>query len=317
MKEETFENIGKIKAIEQLYEIYPIKGESSTIHKTRLFLEDIDFDLFYFPLKHLGYKCVTAITGELYSDLAKPESLNVVIGASAKLDYPQIKELWEGICFAAEEHKYKNINLDIQPASKGISIALSSTGSIIEGYSQNKPQCQSKDVICISDNIGGAYFGMLLLEKYKENPNNDLLEKHKMMIGSYLRPKINPDIIKYLEEDKIYPSSAFLVSKGLADTVKRLAKKSNLGVKIYADKIPFEGNSFDLGKDLDVDPISAAMNGGDDYKLLFTIPILEFERFRETFKTFDIIGHLAQKEVEEVLVTPEGVELPIKAQGWE
>ena len=98
--------------------------------------------------------------------------------------------------------------------------------------------------------------------------------------------------------------------------MKRLSKDTGLGVKVYADKIPFEGNSFAFGKEMDIDPISAAMNGGDDYRLLFTIPILSAEKFRREFQTFDIIGHLAQREVGAVLVTPDGVELPVKAQGW-
>jgi thiamine-monophosphate kinase len=106
------------------------------------------------------------------------------------------------------------------------------------------------------------------------------------------------------------------VSHGLSDTLKRLSRDSGLGVKVYAEKIPFEGNSFAFGKEMDIDPVSAAMNGGDDMRLLFVVPILSAEKFRREFQTFDIIGHMAQPEVGAVLVTPEGVELPVKAQGW-
>ena len=119
-----------------------------------------------------------------------------------------------------------------------------------------------------------------------------------------------------METEEIYPSSGYLVSKGLSDAIKRLNADTGLGAKIYADKIPFEGNSFELGREFDIDPISAAMNGGDDYRLLFTIPIMQLEKFRRDFQTFDIIGHLARPEVGAVLVTPEGIELPLKAQGW-
>ena len=137
-----------------------------------------------------------------------------------------------------------------------------------------------------------------------------------MMIGSYLKPEISPSTVSYMETDGIYPSSGYLVSKGLSDAIKRLSADTGLGAKIYADKIPFEGNSFELGREFDIDPISAAMNGGDDYRLLFTIPIMQLEKFRRDFQTFDIIGHLARPEVGAVLVTPEGIELPLKAQGW-
>ena len=115
---------------------------------------------------------------------------------------------------------------------------------------------------------------------------------------------------------EIIPSAGVLITDGLADAVKRIAAKTGLGAKVYADRIPFEGNSFELGRKLDLDPVSAAMNGGEDYQLLYVVPILKLDKFRHDFQTFDIIGHLAQKEVGTVLVTPEGVELPLRAQGW-
>ena len=113
---------------------------------------------------------------------------------------------------------------------------------------------------------------------------------------------------------KVYYS--YFVTHGLADALLRLRRDSGLGVKVYADKIPFEGNSFQLGKELDMDPVSAAMNGGDDFRLLFVVPILHLDKFRRDFQTFDIVGHMAQPEVGAVLVTPEGVEFGLKSQGW-
>jgi thiamine-monophosphate kinase len=137
-----------------------------------------------------------------------------------------------------------------------------------------------------------------------------------MLIGAYLKPELEADIPSKLEREGIHPSSGYFITKGLSDAVKRLAKDTGLGAKIYADRIPFEGNSFALGKELNIDPISAAMNGGDDFKLLFTVPILEAEKFRKDFQTFDIIGHLALPEAGTTLVSPDGVEFPIRAQGW-
>jgi thiamine-monophosphate kinase len=119
-----------------------------------------------------------------------------------------------------------------------------------------------------------------------------------------------------MEEAEIIPSYGYLVTRGLADAVKRLVRDSGLGAKIYVDKLPFAGKTFELGKELDIDPISAALNGGEDYRMLFTIPIGKHEKFRHDFQTFDIIGHLAKPEVGASVVTPDGVELPMKAQGW-
>ena len=157
----------------------------------------------------------------------------------------------------------------------------------------------------------GAYLGMQVLER---KPGE--LETYKMLVGAYLKPELSPQTVTQLCDEGIYPSFGYFVTRGLSDAVKRLSRDSGLGAKIYADKIPFEGNSFALGRDLDIDPVSAAMNGGDDFKLLFVIPILQLEKFRKNFQTFDIIGHLAQKDVGSVLVTPDGVELTMTAQGW-
>ncbi len=179
---------------------------------------------------------------------------------------------------------------------------------------------ESKDLICISGSVGAAYLGMKVLEKelarFDKDGTQPDLEKYKMIVGAYLKPELSPNILNALKDSGIVPSFGYLLTRGLADAVKRLSRVSGLGAKIYAQKIPFEGNSFDLGKKLDIDPVSAAMNGGEDYQLLFTIPISQYEKFRHDFQTFDIIGHLALPEVGAVLVTPEGLEMPLKAQGW-
>ena len=137
-----------------------------------------------------------------------------------------------------------------------------------------------------------------------------------MIVGAYLKPELPAGVVGNLEEAEIYPSAGCLVTHGLSDAVKRLCVRTGLGAKVYAEKIPFEGNSFQLGRELDVDPIAAAMNGGDDFKLLFAVPILQLEKFRRDFQTFDIIGHLADPSVGQTLVLPEGAELPLRAPGW-
>lgn len=153
-------------------------------------------------------------------------------------------------------------------------------------------------------------------EKSGDTKAQPKLDEYKNLVGAYLKPQINSGIIGQMEDAEIIPSYGYLVTRGLADAVKRLVRDSGLGAKIYVDKLPFAGKTFELGKELDIDPISAALNGGEDYRLLFTIPIGKHDKFRHDFQTFDIIGHLAKPEVGAVIVTPDGVELPIKAQGW-
>jgi thiamine-monophosphate kinase len=326
---ETFSSLGKVEAISQLYRLSaynPVSGLSCkseggiVITSSRMFLEGIDFNLVYFPLKHLGYKCVVGTVGELYASLAHPRLLNVVLGVSAKLDFEQIKELWMGITVAAKEHGFEAVNLDLQPSNNGLYVSMAATGETSLLTSKRRMAAKSKDLICVSGSLGAAFLGLQVLERgakeFAEKGTQPDMSKYRMLVGDYLRPELDSGIVSKLEDAEIYPSYGYFVTRGLADAVKRLTRDSGLGAKVYADKIPFEGNSFSLGKELDMDPVSAAMNGGDDNRLLFVVPILHLEKFRRDFQTFDIIGHLAQPEAGDVLVTPEGVEFPMKSQGW-
>jgi len=320
MAEKTFASLGKQQALKELFGAGSFK-KATLPAAHRLLLEGIDFDLVYFPLKHLGYKSVVVVSGELYSQLKKPKSLSVVLGVSAKLDYAQVEEFWGGVEAAAKEYGYTSLDLDLRPSKNGLAISVSAEGEESEKLAKSRPAPQSKDLLCVSGRLGAAYLGLQVLEREKlrfeaGSEKGEELEKYRMLVGAYLKPEFDQNIISNLEQNGIVPSAGVFISNGLSDAVFRLSESTGLGAKIYADKIPFEGNSFDLGKKLNIDPVSAAMNGGDDYQILFTIPILKAEEFRRDFQTFDIIGHLAKPEVGCVLVSPDGVEFPLKAQGW-
>ena len=327
---ERFSDIGKVEAIDQLYRLsayHPVPGLTYSADKggkvhtaARMYLEGIDFNLMYFPLKHLGYKCVVGVVGELYATLAHPKLLNVILGVSAKLDLDQVKELWTGITVAAKEHGFEAVNLDLQPSNNGLYVSLAATGETSLLTDKRRMAAKSKDLLCLSGNLGAAYLGLQVLERgrktFEKTGDQPDMTPWRMLVGDYLRPELDAGVVSKLEDAEIYPSYGYFITKGLSEALKRLVRDSGLGAKVYADRIPFEGNSFQLGKELDIDPVSAAMNGGDDMRLLFTVPILQMEKFRRDFQTFDIIGHLAQPKVGAVLVTPEGVEFPVKAQGW-
>ena len=327
---ESFSDIGKVEAIDQLYRLsayHPVPGLTYSAEKggkvhtaARMYLEGIDFNLVYFPLKHLGYKCIVGVVGELYATLAHPKLLNVILGISSKLDLEQIKELWTGITVAAKEHGFEAVNLDLQPSNNGLFISLAATGETSLLTDKRRMAAKSKDLLCVSGSLGAAYLGMQVLEKgrrdFEKTGRQPDMTSWRMLVGDYLRPELDSSVVSKLEDAEIYPSYGYFVTRGLGDALKRLQRDSGLGAKVYADRLPFEGNTFQLGKQLDIDPISAAFNGGDDMRLLFAVPILQLEKFRRDFQTFDIIGHLAQPEAGTVLVTPEGVELPVTAQGW-
>ena len=333
MAEETFADLGRVEAISRLYEGTPYKqfqsswfetsGKSYVGSHSRTFLEGVDFDLTYFPLKHLGYKCVTAVTGELYAEMSHPRTMDIRLGISSKLDFKHISEIWGGMVAAAREHGYSQVTLDLVPSPNGLAVSVSATGETTLLMAKRRPAAKSMDLICVSDNLGAAFMGFQVLEREKREfeKSGDAkaqpkLDDYKNLIGAYLKPQINPQTVKLLEDAEIMPSHGYLVTRGLADAVKRLVRDSGLGAKIYVDKLPFAGKTFELGKELNIDPISAALNGGEDYRLLFTIPIGKHDKLRHDFQTFDIIGHLAKPEVGAAIVTPDGVELPMKAQGW-
>ena len=333
MTEETFADLGRVEAISKLYEGTPYKpfssctfetsGKSYITNQSRTFIEGIDFDLTYFPLKHLGYKCVVGVTGELYAEMSHPKTMDIRLGISSKLDFQQIKEVWEGIVTAAKEHGYAQVGLDLVPSPNGLFISVSASGETTLLMAKRRTAAKSMDLICVSDNLGAAFMGFQVLEREKRafEKSGDAkaqpkLDEYKNLIGAYLRPQINAQTVKQLEDAEIMPSYGYLVTRGLADAVKRLVRDSGLGAKIYVDKLPFAGKTFELGKELNIDPMSAALNGGEDYRLLFTIPIGKHDKFRHDFQTFDVIGHLAKPEVGACIVTPDGVELPLKAQGW-
>ena len=247
-----------------------------------------------------------AVTGELYAGLASPYGLSVRLGISAKLGFEQIKELWGGVLAGASESGYKSVDLDLQPSRNGLSISVSAMGI---ASTLKQPEPASKDLLCISGALGAAFCGLKLLEQGKTRfeegakaPGEEL-EKYRMLVAAYLKPELPAGLPEELDDCGIRPSAALLVDRGL-------------GAKVYADKIPFEAGTFALGKEMNFDPVSAAMNGGEDFRILLAVPISQFESFRRDFQSFDIIGHLAQKDVGAVLVSPDGLEHKISAPGW-
>ena len=175
MTEETFADLGRVEAISRLYEGTPYKpfrsgwfetsGKAYVTTHARTYIEGIDFDLTYFPLKHLGYKCVVGTTGELYAEFSHPQTMEIRLGISSKLDFKHIKEVWEGIVAAAKEHGYKQVGLDLTPSPNGLFVSVSVTGETSLLMGKRRPTAKSMDLICVSDNLGAAFMGFQVLER--------------------------------------------------------------------------------------------------------------------------------------------------------
>ena len=294
------------------------RGEGCLSHK--LMLEGCDFDLVYTPLKHLGYKAVLNVLGELYASLRKPVALSVNLGLSRRFCYEDLAALWEGVLAACREHGIRSLSLDLGPAVNGMCISLAACGVQKHTVLEKVPEAKNRDLICLSGHVGAAYMGLHVLEREKvaftgtgEQPD---LSPYKAVLASYLSPEIKPDTVARFLEADILPSRGYFLTRGLGEAVIRLSRDTGLGAKIYLEKIPISSQTFAMADEIGMDVVTAAMNGGDDYKFIFVVPIGQHEAFRKEFHDFEIIGHLAQPEVGPVLVTPEGAELPIHAQGY-
>lgn len=317
---ETFKSLGKAQAIKKLYEnsgfspaINPFcecsDGYSTT--SSRLLLEGMDFDLTFFPLAHLGYKAVLEVTGDLFSTLSVPRTLKITVGLSSKLDFCECKQLFAGVFNAAKDFEYHDVALDIVPSLTGLSIAVAASGLCDKKTAASRPVAKSMDLICISNNAGAAFLGEQILRKAASLPEKERqkkLEQYKQLVGAYLKPELSPFTLKALKESDIIPSFAWFCKESLRETIASLCASSGLGAKIYVDKLPFASGSIDAAKELGVDPLQAALRGGDDCCMLFTIPIGSHERFRHDFQSWDVIGHLARPEVGAVVVSPDGLE---------
>lgn len=294
------------------------KGEVVTSHK--ILLEGVDFDLVYTPLKHLGYKAALYVMGDVFAALRQPVAVSVQLGLSSRFCYEDVEQFWQGVTAAAKEHGLKHLGLDLNPSVNGLCISLSAAGVQRKAVVEQIPAPKNMDLICLTGRLGAAYMGLHILEREKVSFNKSGaqpdLSKYKGVLASYLSPEIKQNVVSRFTDDKVYPSSGYFVTRGLGDAALRLAADSGFGVKIYLEKIPLSEETFTVADELGIDPVTAAMNGGDDYQFIFTIPIEKHNVIRKDFQDYDVIGHLARPEAGVVIVTPEGAEIPIHAQGY-
>lgn len=329
-----FSEIGKNAALERLFkncgyvnenEITIENDNNNIIPVHRLFLENVDFDLTYHPMRHLGYKLALCAIGELYARMSTPFSVQAVIGISNRFSFEDIQSVWEGVTAVSKEHSVKHLSLDLVPSAAGLVFGISALGIRNKEVDIKRKKVSSGDLILLSGNVGAAYMGLHVLEREKAAFNKNApgikapqpdLAKYKYILEQYLSPSLNPGILARFAEAGVYPSNGYFVTRGLGDAVKQLASETGLGAKIYINKIPISSKTFEMAEELNIDPITSAINGGDDYRLMYAVPLASHDLFRKDFQDYDIIGHLARPEAGCVLVTPEGAEIDIKAQGY-
>lgn len=295
-------------------------GDKYLLLTTDLLLEGIQFDLTYSPLRHLGYKAVVANIMDIYAMNGTPTQLTVSVGVSKRFSVEMLDELYDGIRLACEAYEVDLVGGDTTSSLTGFAISISVTGFVEKDKIVYRSGARENDLICVSGNLGAAFMGLQLLEREKQvfAGNNNVqpkLEGFDYVLKRQLKPEARRDIVEQLRDLGIRPTAMIDLSDGLASDLLQIAKSSGTGIRIYLDKIPIASETFRAGEELNFDPAIAALNGGEDYELLFTIPIDKHDEIKN-LGGIDVIGHITAESKGCYIVTPDGGEIPLQAQGW-
>lgn len=299
--------------------VAPTEGEA-VLCTTDSFYEGVDFDLTYFPLKHLGYKVVTAAVSDLSAMNALPSQIMVSLGVSAKMSVEALQELYEGIRFACKEQEIDLVGGDTRSSMTGLVISVTALGHAPKERIVYRSGAQQHDLICLTGNLGAAFMGLRLLEREKrvlggvEQPEPQF-EGYEYLLEKYLKPRPRTDIVAALREEGIVPTAMIDLSDGLASDLLQICKSSACGARIYLDRIPIARQTSALAEEMHTDPVVAALNGGEDYELLFTVPLSMQEEIMKS-GLVDVIGHITAQSTGCYLVTPDGQEIELKAPGF-
>ena len=283
-------------------------------------LEGVDFDLTYFPLKHLGYKAVVVGVSDVLAMNARPEQVTISIAVSSKMSVEALDEFYEGVNRACADYNVDLVGGDTTTSLTGFAISVTAVGTAEASQVCYRRGAQLNDLVCITGNLGAAYMGLQLLEREKrvlrdvENPEPQF-EGYEYLLQSYLKPRARKDIIDALAEEKIVPTSMIDISDGLASEVLQICKASKCGARIYLDRIPIAKQTSQLAEEMHVDPVVAALNGGNDYELMFTVPLAMQEQVM-SLGLVDIVGHITRESTGAYLVTPDGSDIKLRAQGF-
>lgn len=296
-------------------------GDRVMLLTTDMLTEGIDFDLSYFPLKHLGYKAVVRGINDILAMNAKPEQLVVSLGVSAKISVEALDTLYEGMECAAKELGVDIVGGDTTASMNGLVINISAVGFARKEDVVYRAGAREHDLICITSNLGAAYMGLHLLEREKrvlkdiDNPEPKF-EGYEYLLERYLKPRARFNVLDALREEGIRPTAMIDLSDGLASDLRQLCRSSQCGARIYLERIPIARQTSDLAEEMHIDPVIAALNGGEDHELLFTVPLDKQEAVMR-LGLVDVIGHITKEESGVILVTPDGEGIALKAQAFD
>lgn len=298
--------------------VIEIGGKSVVLSKD-LLLEGIDFDLTYTPLRHLGYRSVVKGISDIAAMNVLPKYIMIAIGISARFKVEDIEELYDGVKIACDEYELELIGGDTSASLTGLTISVTAVG---EGEKEDictRKGAKVTDIVCVTGDLGAAYLGTKLLEREKHvlRGDSDLKPKFdgfEYQLERALKPRCRTDLIRHMKSISLHPTSMIDLSDGLASDLKQLCKASACSANIYLDKLPITETTYDLAKELGSDATIAAMNGGDDYEMLFTVSINDYDKIIG-INGVSVIGHITDKQYDTVLISPDGAEIEITAPG--
>ena len=300
------------------------EGCDRMLVSTDLMLEGIHFDLSYFPLKHLGYKAAMANFSDIYAMNAYPTQLTVSLGLSKRFSIEDVEEFYAGVLLACQRHNVDLVGGDTSSSLTGLTISVTCVGMAKEDEITYRNGAKPTDIICVSGNLGAAYMGLQLLEREKAifaqsgdseiNAQPDFAGK-EYIIGRQLKPEARRDIIDALKKEGIKPTSMIDLSDEMVSDVFQICKESGVGCRIFEEKIPIDYETASMAEEFNMNLTTAALHGGEDYELLFTVPVTIHEKINN-LKDVKVIGYMTDKEDGKMLQTRDGQCFELTSQAW-
>lgn len=287
---------------------------------TDLLLEGVHFDLVYVPMKHLGYKSAVVNFSDIYAMNGRPKQLTVSLGISKRFCVEDLEEFYDGLRLACDVYGVDLVGGDTSASRTGFTISITCIGEGEKGKVAYRNGAKETDLICVSGDLGAAYMGLQLLEREKsvfkdEKDFTPDFSGKEYLLERQLKPEARKDIVEMLATSGIVPTAMMDISDGLSSELLHISKESNVGCQIYEDRIPIDYQTAAMAEQFNMNLITAALNGGEDYELLFTVPLTAHDKVSE-MKGIRIIGHITKPELGNYLVGRDGGEVELKAQGW-
>ncbi len=295
-------------------------GDLETVITTDMLIEGVHFDLTYVPLKHLGYKSVIVNLSDIYAMNAEPRQIVVSIAISNRFKLGALEELYQGMLLACKKHNVDLVGGDTTSSISGLVINITAIGAAKKENIVYRNGAKEGNLLCVSGDLGGAYMGLQILERekavFKENPNlQPDLEGKDYILERQLKPEARQDIINLFKKINVQPTSMIDVSDGLSSETLHICSQSKVGIDLYEEKIPIDPLTFNTALEFNLDPTLCALSGGEDYELLFTIDINDYEKVKN-IREFTVIGHITNESKGYNMIAKAGTVHELKAQGW-